>query len=93
MRSDRGEQPAKLCSRAARVRGLVGFARNAHGCLAHRPEQEVAGHAGTDDVVFGGRTSRQHKLGPAVYEVVITATNALGQRSAPVRLRFTIIAV
>ncbi len=50
-----------------------------------------AGHIGTNSVVFAGRISRRDKLNPGTYELIITATNAVGQRSAPVRLRFTII--
>ena len=49
------------------------------------------GHIGTNSVVFDGRISRRDKLNPGTYELIITATNAVGQRSAPVRLRFTIM--
>ncbi len=49
-----------------------------------------AGHIGTNKVIFAGRISRRNKLTPGTYELIITATNAVGQRSVPVRLRFTI---
>jgi hypothetical protein len=49
------------------------------------------GHGGTNSVVFAGRISRANKLNPGIYELVIIATNAADQSSAPVRLRFTII--
>jgi hypothetical protein len=49
------------------------------------------GHIGTNSVVFAGRISPRDKLNPGTYELTITATNAVDQRSAPVRLRFAII--
>jgi len=49
------------------------------------------GHIGTNSVVFAGRISRRDKLNPGTYELIITATNTGGQRSAPVHLRFTIV--
>ena len=78
---------------------------NNHSCLAspHETRQRKScnrkvakgalsftGHAGTNSVVFAGRISRHEKLNPGAYELTITATNAVGQRSAPARLRFTI---
>ncbi len=48
------------------------------------------GHSGTNHVVFAGRISRTNKLKPGRYELIITATNSTGQRSAPVSLGFTI---
>jgi hypothetical protein len=50
------------------------------------------GHIGTNTVGFAGRISRRDKLDPGTYELIITATNTGDERSAPVRLRFTIIA-
>jgi hypothetical protein len=79
---------------------------NDHGCLAsHHGTQKgkscnrkvaqgaltFTGHIGTNSVVFAGRISRRDKLNPGTYELIITATNAVGRRSAPVHLRFTII--
>jgi hypothetical protein len=48
------------------------------------------GHIGANSVVFAGHISRRDKLNPGIYELIITATNAVDQRSAPARLRFTI---
>jgi hypothetical protein len=79
---------------------------NGHSCLATQHgtrerkscDRKVAkgalsftGHTGTNSVVFAGRISRGDKLNPGTYELIIIATNAVGQRSAPVRLRFTIM--
>ena len=84
---------------------LVGR-RDGHGCVASRsgPQDRTscdrkvlegtltfAGHVGTNRVVFAGRISRRHKLNPGAYELIVTATNTLGQHSAAVRLRFTIL--
>jgi hypothetical protein len=78
----------------------------AHGCLAStrrkaprtncdtisRGALSFTGHSGTNRVIFAGRISSTAKLlKPGRYELVITATNAAGQRSAPVSLRFTIV--
>ena len=41
------------------------------------------GHAGTNKVVFQGRVSASKKLRPGRYTLVMTATNAAGQKSAP----------
>jgi hypothetical protein len=49
------------------------------------------GHSGTNRVVFQGRISRSNKLKPGRYTLVITATNAAGQTSAPQKLSFTIV--
>jgi hypothetical protein len=79
---------------------------NGHSCLAsqHGTQKRKScnrkvvkgalsftGHVGTNSVVFAGRISRRDKLNPGTYEVVITATNAVDQRSPPVSLRFTIV--
>jgi hypothetical protein len=50
-----------------------------------------AAHNGTNRVSFQGRVSASKKLGLGHYTVVITATNAAGQRSTPQRLSFTIV--
>jgi hypothetical protein len=50
-----------------------------------------AGHAGVNSVDFQGRLRHQPKLTPGRYTLVITATNAAGQRSGPKSLRFTIL--
>jgi len=49
------------------------------------------GHAGTNKVAFQGRISRTKKLLPGKYALVITATNAAGQRSSAKPLTFTIV--
>ncbi len=46
--------------------------------------------AGTNRVFFAGRISRGRLLKPGRYELVISATNAAGRRSAPASLAFTI---
>jgi hypothetical protein len=50
-----------------------------------------SGHAGTNKVAFRGRISRSGKLRPGGYTLVITASNAAGQHSAPKSLSFTIV--
>ncbi len=83
---------------------LLGGRRSDHGCLAatHDMQREscsytvtrgtlsFAGHSGTNNVVFAGRILRTNKLKPGRYELIITALNSSGQRSAPVSLSFTI---
>jgi alpha-tubulin suppressor-like RCC1 family protein len=83
---------------------LLGGRRSGHGCLAatHDVQREscnstvtrgtlsLAGHSGTNNVVFAGRILRTNKLQPGRYELVITAINSSGKRSAPVSLSFTI---
>jgi Kelch motif len=49
------------------------------------------GHAGTNTVSFQGRISHSKKLQLGTYSLVITATNAAGQRSSPKQLTFTIV--
>jgi PKD domain len=49
------------------------------------------GHTGINRVSFQGRVSRMKKLPPGRYVLVITATNAAAQRSAPRSLAFTIV--
>lgn len=51
----------------------------------------LSAHAGRDRVRFQGRISRKRKLNPGTYTVVIIATNAVGERSGPHRLTFTIV--
>jgi hypothetical protein len=50
-----------------------------------------AAHAGSNRAFFQGRISRSLKLQPGTYTLVIRATNAQGQRSAPVRISFTVV--
>jgi hypothetical protein len=49
------------------------------------------GHPGPNKVGFQGRLSPSRKLTLGKYTLVITATNAAGQPSAPRTLRFTIV--
>jgi len=51
----------------------------------------LAGHAGLDKVSFQGRISVSKRLKPGRYTLRIVATNAMGERSAPATLTFTII--
>ena len=50
-----------------------------------------AAHTGVNTVRFHGRLSRKKKLKPGRYTLVITATSASGQQSAPRSLSFTIV--
>jgi hypothetical protein len=49
------------------------------------------GYNGTHKVIFQGRVPPSKRLKPGRYTLVITATNAGGQRSGPARLTFTIV--
>jgi len=49
------------------------------------------GHNGANKVIFRGRISPSKRLKPGRYTLVITATNAGGQRSSPAQLTFTIV--
>jgi hypothetical protein len=49
------------------------------------------GHSATNKVLFQGAVSRSKKLAPGRYTLVITATNATGQKSTPQSLSFTIV--
>jgi PKD domain len=49
------------------------------------------GRAGTNKVSFQGRVSSAKRLEPGKYALVMTATNAAGQRSNASSLRFTIV--
>jgi alpha-tubulin suppressor-like RCC1 family protein len=84
---------------------LLGGTSAAHSCLAKTREDarrkscntasrgtlSFTCRAGTNRVAFAGRISRTDKLKPGRYVLTITATNAAGQNSAPVSLRFTIV--
>jgi hypothetical protein len=79
--------------------------RGGHSCLARTRESvkrkscnfvtagtlSFTGHSGTNNVAFAGRISHTNKLQPGRYELIITATNSTGQRSAAVSLIFTIL--
>ncbi|HUN77546.1 MAG TPA: fibronectin type III domain-containing protein [Solirubrobacteraceae bacterium] len=66
-------------------------ARKSCNQQAAKGSLSFTGHMGTNSVVFAGRISSRDKLNPGTYELIITATNAVDQRSAPVRLRFTMM--
>jgi hypothetical protein len=50
-----------------------------------------AGHSGMNKVGFQGLVLHAKKLSPGRYTLVITATNAAGQRSSPKSLSFTVM--
>jgi hypothetical protein len=49
------------------------------------------GHTGTNGVSFQGRISASKRLRPGRYTLLITATDAAGQRSQTQSLSFTIV--
>jgi hypothetical protein len=67
--------------------------RKRRGCTRRIPAGSLRfdGHPGLNEVAFQGRLSPSRKLRLGSYTLVITATNAAGQRSAPRTLRFTIV--
>jgi hypothetical protein len=85
---------------------LAGGREDTHGCLAgtHANAQRKScsyavtrgtlsftGQDGTNSVLFMGRVSHTEKLQPGRYTLVIMATNAAGQKSAPQKLSFTVV--
>jgi uncharacterized repeat protein (TIGR01451 family) len=56
-----------------------------------RGSLSLAAHAGTNKVSFVGRPGHSKKLKPGSYTVTITAVDALGERSRPHSLSFTIL--
>jgi hypothetical protein len=50
-----------------------------------------AGHSGANAIAFQGRISPAKELRPGSYTLILQATNAAGESSAPRRLRFTIV--
>jgi hypothetical protein len=79
-----------------RVRGQCAAAtrrnRRKHRCsrTVTAGALSFAGQAGSNTVRFEGRVSRARKLRPGRYTLVITATDAAGQSSAPAELTFTV---
>jgi hypothetical protein len=67
--------------------------RRKHRCTrtATAGTLSFGGHVGINKVRFQGRISRSTKLKPGHYTLIITATNAAGRHSRPVRLSFTIV--
>jgi IPT/TIG domain len=68
------------------------FTRRQRGRTVTAGTLAFTGHGGTDTVAFQGRVSRSRRLAPGGYTLLIGAANAAGQRSAPQRLRFRILA-
>jgi streptogramin lyase len=96
-------KPATVSFRFAQ---LATGRRVGHKCLAttHRNRRRrpckrtvvtslpaFAAHSGTNRLRFQGRISRAKKLRLGRYTLAISATNALGQRSRPNSLSFTIV--
>ncbi len=67
--------------------------RRKHSCkrTLTRGTMTFSAHAGANKVAFQGRISRSKRLSPGTYTLIITATNAGGQRSGPKSLGFTIV--
>jgi hypothetical protein len=67
--------------------------RHSHSCkrTVTRGKLVFTGQPGANKVSFQGRISRSKKLPPGTYTLIITATNAAGQRSSPKQLSFTIV--
>lgn len=86
-------QPGK----GRRVKGhcvaATGRNRHARSCTRTlaRGTHSFAAHAGANRIFFQGRLSASRRLRPGTYTVLITATNAAGQRSSTSRLRTTIV--
>ncbi|HEX5853144.1 MAG TPA: choice-of-anchor Q domain-containing protein, partial [Solirubrobacteraceae bacterium] len=67
--------------------------RHRHACkrVLTRGVLTVASHAGANKLAFQGLISQSKKLPLGRYTLLITATNAAGQRSPARSLRFTIV--
>ena len=76
-------------------RCVIGTKENRHKPTCERTVSRGAlsftGHGGTNKVSFQGRMSASKKLPLGRYKLVITATNAVGQRSSPKSVYFTIV--
>jgi hypothetical protein len=97
----------KLASFARTLRSPVGttfsFKSNEPARVSLTFKQQLAGrklprgalsfsaHAGANKVRFEGRISKHKQLKPGRYALIITATNAAGQRSNRATLSFTIV--
>jgi sugar lactone lactonase YvrE len=97
------DQPARvslafvqeLAGRKVKARCLTPTTANRrkHTCQRKVPVARltVTAHRGSNQLAFQGRVSRSKKLRPGHFTMLITATNAAGQRSAPRSLSFTIV--
>jgi hypothetical protein len=67
--------------------------RRRHACKRTilRGTLSLAAHSGLNKLAFQGQLSRSKRLPPGRYMVLISATNAVGKRSATRALRFTIV--
>lgn len=74
----RARRRAPRCARHVGVRGAIAPARSLG--------------AGTRSLRFAGRLSRRLRLRPGSYRLTLVAKDAAGNRSAPARLRFTLVA-
>jgi hypothetical protein len=72
------------------VRVRFAFIQRRHGHRVTRGTLKISVGAGAHKVRFAGRLSKHKKLRPGRYTLVITATNAVGQR-ATAKLQFTIV--
>jgi PKD domain len=85
---------------------LVGGRESASGCVAPSKKNHshaackrtttlgtlsFAAHAGINRLTFAGHLSRHVDLRPGRYQLVITAANAVGERSDPATLSFSIV--
>jgi hypothetical protein len=96
------DQPARVSlSFTQRLRGRTVNGRCVAATTANRhqpacslkvvaPTLFVAGHSGVNRIAFQGRVSRSKQLAPGRYIMLVTATNAGGQRSRARSLSFTI---
>jgi sugar lactone lactonase YvrE len=96
------DQPARVSlSFTQRLRGQTVRGRCVAATKAnrHRPACSLnvaaaalsfAGHSGVNRLAFQGRVSRSKELAPGRYTILVTATNAAGQRSPAQSLSFTI---
>jgi len=76
-------------SEPARVR--LAFRALVHGHSVGRGALSVAGPAGRKSVRFDGKIPGRRRLAPGRYMVMITATDATGQRSAAKSIAFRIV--
>ena len=78
-------EPARVSVRFARARAGRGFVP-VHGAL------RLEARAGVNLVRFQGRVSPRRSLRPGRHRLTITALDAAGNKAAPRRARFTVLA-
>jgi hypothetical protein len=84
-------QPGRTVNRSCAPTNRFNIGRRKCSRSVTKGTLALAARAGTNKVHFEGRVTRLHTLQLGTYTVVVTATNAAHQRSAPRRLRFTIV--